>query len=131
MIKTAITSSSNLAIEVCFTLQAQVNELFKGPKYADTDMHLRVGVARGDLAAGVFDATNFRVFGSAVNLSQRLEAECRRNEVNVQSTVADELADKDSHSISTHSTHIKGFGEMCYAIIRNRKDCEGECRKKN
>lgn len=120
MVKNTLMSCSNLALEVSFELQLRIHELLCGPEYVDTDMYLRVGVARGDLAAGVFEATNFRVFGSAVNLSQRLEAECRWNEINMQGTVADELVDKDSHNISTHSTHIKGFGEMSYVIIRNK-----------
>lgn len=118
MIKSKVMPCSGLALEVSFEIQTRVDGLLRR-EYNDTDMHLRVGIARGDLVAGIFDATNFRVFGSVVNMSQRLEAKCKRNEVNV-STLSDEI-DTQMFQLSRHESYIKGFGTSHYVSVKRNE----------
>lgn len=116
MIKKKYRCSTKIALDVSMQLQKEVDELLKRNDKTNS-MHLRVGIAQGDIAAGVFDGRNLRAFGRPINLSQRLESLCEKGNINVASDVS--LENINSYDTVYHTYNIKGFGTMAYLSIRN------------
>jgi len=85
-----------------------------------TDMYVRVGIAVGPVTAGVVDGRTFRVFGSTVHLSQRLESLCPRSKVACSTDFLEMLRSQVSEGVSFDllESEAKGFGCVKYATLQ-------------
>ena len=111
-------SSSKIAIDVALQLQKEIDLLLKTIE-SEKKMYLRVGIAQGSIAVGMFDGRNLRVFGSAINLSQRLETLCDEGTIYVSHDII--IESKLEYDVIHHMSDIKGFGTMKYLSILNNK----------
>ncbi|CAE7327721.1 gca [Symbiodinium natans] len=73
--------TASIAIYVAAEVQRAVDEMLSVFAGGDHGMYMRTGIALGPLCAGVVDGRNFRVFGSTIHLSQRLESVCPRSRI--------------------------------------------------
>mmetsp|Transcript_136107 Transcript_136107/g.422895 ORF Transcript_136107/g.422895 Transcript_136107/m.422895 type:complete len:147 (-) Transcript_136107:234-674(-) len=88
------------------------------------EMYTRTGISIGPVTAGVVDGRTFRVFGSTVHLSQRLESLCPRSRVACSTDFLDVLrrqADGDVH-VDLLESEVKGVGDMKYATLQGDLD---------
>jgi len=88
------------------------------------EMYTRTGISIGPVTAGVVDGRTFRVFGSTVHLSQRLESLCPRSRVACSTDFLDVLrrqADGDVH-VDLLESEVKGVGHMKYATLQGDLD---------
>lgn len=113
MIKTKC-SSSNIAIDISIQLQKKIDDLLKTIE-TEIKMFLRVGIAQGSIAVGMFDGRNLRMFGSAINLSQRLESLCNEGSICVSQNII--MDNKEDYVITHHMSDVKGFGTIDYFSI--------------
>ncbi|CAJ1436265.1 unnamed protein product [Effrenium voratum] len=107
-----------IGIYVASKVQKAVDEMLS--TYGKEDMYLRVGIASGPLCAGVVDGRNFRVFGSTIHLSQRLESMCPRSRIACCSDFASKLTEQvDDGLINScpQSAEVKGFGHVEYSVV--------------
>jgi len=83
-------------------------------------MYTRVGIAVGPVAAGVVDGQTFRVFGSTVYLSQRLESLCPRAKVACSVDFLDTLCKqiKGTVTVEVLESETEDFGTMRYATLQ-------------
>eukprot|EP00928_Gymnodinium_smaydae_P075076 TRINITY_DN58098_c0_g1_i1.p1 TRINITY_DN58098_c0_g1~~TRINITY_DN58098_c0_g1_i1.p1 ORF type:complete len:419 (+),score=85.37 TRINITY_DN58098_c0_g1_i1:27-1283(+) len=92
--------------------------------YSD-EMFIRVGIASGTVAAGVVDGRNFRVFGTTVHMSQRLEACCTQKHILCSMAVADELELQGAlqHvNCTIKEMDLKGLGKTRCVDVKDRAD---------
>jgi len=84
------------------------------------EMYARVGTAVGPVSAGVVDARTFRIFGSTVHLSQRLESLCPRGKVACSMDFLEILRQQADEIISVDlvESEIKGFGKVKHANLQ-------------
>ena len=111
-------SSSKIAIDISLQLQKEIDVLLKTIE-REEKMYLRVGITQGSIAVGMFDGRNLRVFGSAINLSQRLETLCDEGSIYVSHDIT--IESKQDYDVIHHISDIKGFGTMKYLSILNNK----------
>lgn len=112
-------SSSKIAIDISLHLQKEIDNLLKTIEIEEK-MYLRVGIAQGSIAVGMFDGRNLRVFGSTINLSQRLETLCDEGSIYVSHDIITIESEQD-YDLKHHMSDIKGFGTMEYLSILNNK----------
>ncbi|CAK9064224.1 unnamed protein product [Durusdinium trenchii] len=108
-----------IGIYVASKVQKAVDEMLKSFA-SDHDMYLRVGIASGPLCAGVVDGRSFRVFGSTIHLSQRLESMCPRSQIACCSNFASQLREqvgRDSMRLSECTAELKGLGQVDYTVV--------------
>ncbi|CAJ1402086.1 unnamed protein product [Effrenium voratum] len=106
-----------IGIYVASKVQKAVDDMLRS--YGD-DMYLRVGIALGPLTAGVVDGRSFRVFGSTIHLSQRLESNCPRGQIACCSGFASQLGQQVDPSLvrcSPRTSDLKGYGEVTYSLV--------------
>lgn len=84
------------------------------------EMYTRVGIAVGPVSAGVVDGRTFRIFGSTVHLSQRLESLCPRGKVACSMPFLDTLCRQIDEDINVDlvESEAKGFGKVKYATLQ-------------
>jgi len=116
MIKHKCGISSKIAIDISMRIQKEIDDLLKNIAN-DEKMYLRVGISQGNIVAGMFDGRNLRVFGSAINLAQRLESLCNEGTVCVSNDIL--LEEKNVYDVTYHKCEIKGFGTMEYTSLVN------------
>jgi len=109
-----------MAIYVAAKVQKAVDEMLAGFAGGGHGMYLRIGIALGPLCAGVVDGRNFRVFGSTIHLSQRLESICPRARVaccqKFTSRLLEEVSQQDV-DLETASVDLKGFGTVECSVV--------------
>eukprot|EP00241_Pyramimonas_parkeae_P001888 CAMPEP_0114244256 /NCGR_PEP_ID=MMETSP0058-20121206/11239_1 /TAXON_ID=36894 /ORGANISM="Pyramimonas parkeae, CCMP726" /LENGTH=483 /DNA_ID=CAMNT_0001357177 /DNA_START=355 /DNA_END=1806 /DNA_ORIENTATION=- len=117
-----------LAMHVATSIQAQVDAMLK-ERYGDS-MYMRAGVASGSVCAGVIDGRSFRMFGSTVHLSQRLEAMCPKGHVALDEAVCsmlrcqattDGMRKRIDEVVADRHAMVKGFGPTDYYTVST--DC--------
>eukprot|EP00933_Yihiella_yeosuensis_P071147 TRINITY_DN7933_c3_g1_i1.p1 TRINITY_DN7933_c3_g1~~TRINITY_DN7933_c3_g1_i1.p1 ORF type:complete len:506 (+),score=75.89 TRINITY_DN7933_c3_g1_i1:137-1654(+) len=97
-------------------------------------MYARVGMAVGELAAGVVDGRMFRLFGRTVHMAQRLEATCPRGAItccrsffsDLQKTMKANAKLWFYPRFELNTSLLKGFGEVDHVIIWNTKTVVAE-----
>lgn len=108
-----------IGIYVASKVQKAVDEMLRSFG-SDHDMYLRIGIASGPLCAGVVDGRSFRVFGSTIHLSQRLESMCPRSQIACCSRFAAQLreeVDRDAMRLSQCTAELKGLGQVDYTVV--------------
>ncbi|CAE7563892.1 npr2 [Symbiodinium pilosum] len=112
--------TASIAIYVAAKVQRAVDEMLSAFADGDHGMYLRTGVALGPLCAGVVDGRNFRVFGSTIHLSQRLESVCPRSRIacckNFTTQLLDEVKEADFNLVPA-AVDLKGFGTVEYSVV--------------
>lgn len=101
-------NSAQLAFDVAKEIQTNADTSILTPY----DMYLRVGIAVGPVTGGVIDGRTFRLFGSVVHLTQRLESICPKGRI----VVNDEIAKNLRCEMTQAHDVLKGFGEVTYYI---------------
>lgn len=122
--------STLLTITISSQIQKLINKMLND-EFGD-EMHMRVGISRGNVSAGVIDGRSYRLFGLTVHMAQRMESKCPRYHLTVTSefyeTLINQLASYDSLSClkkkiedekRTLTGDIKGVGQTKYHIINN------------
>eukprot|EP00437_Effrenium_voratum_P021464 CAMPEP_0181448554 /NCGR_PEP_ID=MMETSP1110-20121109/27199_1 /TAXON_ID=174948 /ORGANISM="Symbiodinium sp., Strain CCMP421" /LENGTH=393 /DNA_ID=CAMNT_0023572705 /DNA_START=4 /DNA_END=1185 /DNA_ORIENTATION=- len=112
--------TASIAIYVAAEVQKAVDKMLSAFADGDHGMYLRTGIALGPLCAGVVDGRNFRVFGSTIHLSQRLESVCPRSRIacckNFTAQLLDEVSSRDLHVVPA-AVDLKGFGTVEYSVV--------------
>lgn len=107
--------SATIAVYVSLRIQRRVNASLPD------GMHLRVGIAQGQVSAGVIDGRTFRIFGKPVHLAQRLESVCRKDCVCLCEASGNALALSVSVSEVSEqcSAWLKGLGPTSYSVVHS------------
>ncbi|CAE7676148.1 npr2 [Symbiodinium sp. CCMP2456] len=112
--------TASIAIYVAAEVQKAVDKMLSAFADGDHGMYLRTGIALGPLCAGVVDGRNFRVFGSTIHLSQRLESVCPRSRIACckafTAQLLDEVSSSDLHVVPA-AVDLKGFGTVEYSVV--------------
>lgn len=117
MIRTKL-SRSQIAIDISIKLQKEIDVLLKTIE-TEENMFLRVGITQGSIAMGMFDGRNLRMFGSAINLSQRLESLCDEGSICVSSHDII-INNKEDYDITHRTSEVKGFGLIEYYTLASK-----------
>tara|TARA_B110000285_G_scaffold192203_1_gene220435 strand:- start:276 stop:1325 length:1050 start_codon:yes stop_codon:yes gene_type:complete len=80
------------------------------------DTHVRCGITIGTLSGGVIDGRTFRMFGESINLAQRLEGLCNKNEINISDDIFENLVPADQGKFKKIIGKVPNFGTMEYYI---------------
>lgn len=108
--------SAIIALTVASAIQQQLDDMLS--TYSD-HMYARIGMAMGDISAGVVDGRTFRVFGSTVHFTQRLESICPQGRLACAAKYYDLLCKQIRHDMDGERcvTYLKGMGDVEYYTL--------------
>jgi class 3 adenylate cyclase len=99
------------AVRAALAMRAEINRLNEGAAAPDQRIHVGLGIATGEVMAGIFGSTRkkeYTVLGSAVNLAARLENLAHADQILICGETA-QLVGEDVRLERIDSLSVRGF----------------------
>jgi len=115
--------AATITLQIVSEIQEKIDNYLSS--YTNFNLYIRCGISYGLVAGGVVDGKTFRIFGSTVHLSSRLESKCKKEMIMMDENFINKMKTEFRDELLEDKIHfeimnLKGFGNThTYSLTRD------------